>query len=53
MGKTFTRLKDRLSERRSQRRANAGERALQRRAAKAKRLEHVRNDNRYLPPGGP
>ncbi len=55
MGQIFTRLqglKDRLSGRRSVRRADAGERALKRKAAKAQRLEHERLDNKYVGPGG-
>ena len=40
------RLRDRLTQRRSERRATAGERALRRNEAKAQRLAHVRLDNK-------
>ena len=56
MGQIFTRLrglKNRVGERRSARRANAGERALKRKAAKAQRLEHERLEDKYVGPGGP
>jgi hypothetical protein len=40
------RLRDRLAQRRAERRATAGERTLRRKAAKAQRLEHIRLDNK-------
>lgn len=39
-------LRDRLANRRSQRRAVSGERALKRKAAKAQRLDHERLNNK-------
>jgi hypothetical protein len=40
------RVRDRLAQRRAERRATAGERAVRRSEAKARRLSHVRLDDK-------
>ena len=50
MGAITTRLRglrDRVAGRRSEKNGTPGERALKRRTAKARRLEHERLDNKY------